>query len=215
MVSCSGSSTLSTYDVMSVTSMAYSSSHSCVGVPGDWGGGGVPVEPRPRDVGQVVLEGYPVLSRGPCWLRGWGGGAAGRWTGVSTAPARGMGAAGGHFAGRGGRGPRGRLLRAQVPAGLGPYAVPCPPCVGAPALAGCRCPGPWGDRWRAGVLLCGAVGVLCWCWGYVRRPVQGRVPVPGEARGFAWLWCASARWWLSRPAVSPLGTVPVVAGGGP
>ena len=25
------------------------------------GGGGVPVEPRPRDVGQVVLEGRPVL----------------------------------------------------------------------------------------------------------------------------------------------------------
>ena len=30
---------------------------------GAWrgGGGGVPVEPRPRDVGQVVLEGRPVL----------------------------------------------------------------------------------------------------------------------------------------------------------
>ena len=61
MVSCSGSSTLYTYAVMSVTSTAYSSSHSCVGVPGEGGGGGVPMEPRPRDVGQVVLEGRPVL----------------------------------------------------------------------------------------------------------------------------------------------------------
>ena len=60
-MSCSGSSTLSTYAVMSVTSTAYSSSHSCVGVPGGGGGGGVPVESRPRDVGQVVREGRPVL----------------------------------------------------------------------------------------------------------------------------------------------------------
>ena len=43
MVSCSPSSTLSTYPVMSVTSMAYSSLHSCVGAPGD---GGVVVYPR-------------------------------------------------------------------------------------------------------------------------------------------------------------------------
>ena len=62
-MSCSGSSTLSTYAGMSVTSTAYSSSHSCVGVPGGGGGGGVPVESRPRDVGQVVLEGRPVLGR--------------------------------------------------------------------------------------------------------------------------------------------------------
>ena len=55
-MSCSGSSTLSMYAVMSVTSTAYSSSDSCVGVPGGGGGGGVPVESRPRDVGQVVLE---------------------------------------------------------------------------------------------------------------------------------------------------------------
>ena len=60
-MSCSGSSTLSTYAVMSMTSTAYSSSHSCVGVPGGGGGGGVPVESRPRDVGQVMLEGRPVL----------------------------------------------------------------------------------------------------------------------------------------------------------
>ena len=43
MVPCSGSSTLSTYAVMSVTSMAYSSSHSCVGAPGE---AGVAVYPR-------------------------------------------------------------------------------------------------------------------------------------------------------------------------
>ena len=60
-MSCSGSSTLSTYAAMSVTSTAYSPSHSCVGVPGGGVGGGVPVESRPRDVGRVVLEGRPVL----------------------------------------------------------------------------------------------------------------------------------------------------------
>ena len=199
MVSCSASSTLSTYAVLSVTSMAYSSSHSCVGA---WR----------RRAGRA--RGTPGTRRGPCWLRGWGGGATGRWTGVSRAPSRGVRAAGGHFAGRGGRGPRGHLLQAPVLAWLGTYAVPCPPCVGPPALAGCRCPGPWGHPGRAGVLLCGAVGVLCWCSGYVWRPVRGRKPVPGEARGLAWLWRASARWWLSRPAVSPLGAVWVVAGGG-
>ena len=37
MVSCSGSSTLSTYAVISVTSMAYSWSHSCAWVPGEGG----------------------------------------------------------------------------------------------------------------------------------------------------------------------------------
>ena len=42
MMSCSGSSTLSTYVVMSVTLMAYPSSHSSVGAPGE---GGVVVYP--------------------------------------------------------------------------------------------------------------------------------------------------------------------------
>ena len=56
-MSCSGSSTLSTYAVMSVTSTAYSSPHSCVGVPG--GGGAVVYPWSPRDVGQVVLEKDP------------------------------------------------------------------------------------------------------------------------------------------------------------
>ena len=62
-------------------------------------GGGVPVEPWPCDVGQVVLKGRPILRRGPCWLRWWGGGAAGRWTGVSRAPAGGGGGCGGAFCG--------------------------------------------------------------------------------------------------------------------
>ena len=34
-------------------------------------------------------------ARVPCWLRGWGGGAAGRWTGASRAPSRGGGGGGG------------------------------------------------------------------------------------------------------------------------
>ena len=51
-MSCSGSSTLSMYAVMSVTSTAYSSSHSCVGVPG--GGGAVvyPWSPGPVTSGR-------------------------------------------------------------------------------------------------------------------------------------------------------------------
>ena len=56
----------------------------------------------------------PGTRRARCWLRGWGGGAVGRWTGASRAPSRGGGAAGGHFAGWG---PRGCLLWARAPAG--------------------------------------------------------------------------------------------------
>ena len=93
MVSCSGSSTLSTFAVMSVTSEAYSSSHSCVGAPGE---GGVAVYPwspgpvtlgrscsrdarysagalagfvggvlAPQGVGQVC-PGHPIAGRGLC-----------------------------------------------------------------------------------------------------------------------------------------------------
>ena len=61
MVYFSGSSTLPTYAVMSVTSMAYSSSHSCGEGAQRWQVGGVPVGPRPRDVRQVELEGRQVL----------------------------------------------------------------------------------------------------------------------------------------------------------
>ena len=64
------------------------------------------------------------------------------------------------------------------------------------------------------VLLRGAVGVLRWCSGHLRRPVRGRAPVPGEARGLVWLWRVAAPWWLSLPAVSPLGAVRLVAGCG-
>ena len=113
MVSCSGSSTLSTYAVMSVTSTAYPSSHSCVGAPGEGGEVVYPWSPGPVTSGRSCSR-DARYSAGPYWLRGWGGGAAGRWTGVSRAPARGAGAAGGHYAGRG---PRGRLLRARAPAG--------------------------------------------------------------------------------------------------
>ena len=103
-VSCSRSSTLSTYAVMSVTSTAYSSSHSCVGVPGGGGGGGVPVEPRPRDVGQVVLEGPPVLG-GPLlasWVGWWRRRALDRC--VQGARSRG-GGGGGALCGLGSAGP--------------------------------------------------------------------------------------------------------------
>ena len=113
-MSCSGSSTLSTYAVMSVTSTAYSSSHSCVGVPGGGGGGGVPVESRPRDVRQVVLEGRPVLG-GP--VAGFVGGVVAPQGVGQVRPGRPLaeeGGAGGHYAGWG---PRGRLLRARAPAG--------------------------------------------------------------------------------------------------
>ena len=100
-MSSSGSSTLSTYAVMSVTSTAYSSSHSCVGVPGGGGGGGVPVESRPPDVGQVVLEGRPVL----------GGPVAGFVGGVVAPQCVGQVRPGHPLAGGG---PRGGIMRAGV-----------------------------------------------------------------------------------------------------
>ena len=83
---------------------------------GAWrgGGGGVPVESRPCDVGQVVLGGRLVLGgpfagfvRGVVALQGVGQVRPGR-------PLAGGGGAGGHYAGWG---PRGRLLRARAPAG--------------------------------------------------------------------------------------------------
>ena len=48
MESCSGSSTLSTYAVMSVTSTAYSSSHSCFAVPREGGAVVYPWSPGRR-----------------------------------------------------------------------------------------------------------------------------------------------------------------------
>ena len=104
---------------------------------GTWrgGGGAVPVQPLPRDVGQVALEGRPVLGR---VLAGFMGGlvvsglvapqAVGQM--CPRCPITGWGLQGGHFAGslRGG-GPRGRLLWGLVLAGFGPYAASRPPCV--------------------------------------------------------------------------------------
>ena len=101
-MSCSGSSTLSTYALMSVTSTAYSSSHSCMGVPGGGGGGGVPVESRPRDVGQVVLEGHPVLG-GP--VAGFVGGVVAPQDVGQVRPGRPL---------SGGGGARGGIKRAGV-----------------------------------------------------------------------------------------------------
>ena len=55
-MSCSGSSTLSTYAVMSVTSTAYSSSHSCVRVPGERGAVVYPWSPGPVTLGRSCLK---------------------------------------------------------------------------------------------------------------------------------------------------------------
>ena len=85
-----------------------------MGVPGGGGGGGVPVESRPLDVGQVVLEGRPVLGRP---VAGFVGGVVAPQGVGQVRPGRplaGGGGAGGHYAGWG---PRGRLLRARAPAG--------------------------------------------------------------------------------------------------
>ena len=85
---------------------------------GAWrrGGGGVAVETRPRDVGQVVLGGRPVLG-GP--FAGFVGGVVAPQGVGQVRPGRplaggGGGGAGGHYAGWG---PRGRLLRARASAG--------------------------------------------------------------------------------------------------
>ena len=139
MVSCSGSSTLSTCAVMLVTSMAYCSSLSCVGAPGEQGLVVHPCSPCP------MLSGRPRsrdarYSTGPL-LASWVGWCRRRALDkcVLDARSRRGGCRGGHFAGsRRGRGPRGCLPRARVLVGLGPYAAPSPPGVGAPALAGCR-----------------------------------------------------------------------------
>ena len=113
-MSCSGSSTLSMYAVMSVTSTAYSSSHSCVGVPG--GGGAVvyPWSPGPVTSGRSCSS-DARYSAGPLlasWVGWWRRRAFDRC--VVGALSRGGGGAGGHFAGWG---PRGCLLWARAPAG--------------------------------------------------------------------------------------------------
>ena len=114
MVSYSGSYTPSTYAVMSVTSTAYSSSHSCVGVPGERGALVYPWSPGPMTLGRSCSR-DAQYSAEP-WLASW----VGWWRRraldrcVQGARWRGGGGAGGHYAGWG---PRGRLLRARAPAG--------------------------------------------------------------------------------------------------
>ena len=113
---------------------------------------------------------------------------------MSRAPACGAVAVGKHFAGsRRGRGPRGHLPR--------------PPCLRASALAGCRCPGPWGHCRcsRVGVLHRGAVGVLCWRSGHEQRLVRGRALVPREVCGLVLLRCVVARWGRLGPWFRPRG----------
>ena len=115
---------------------------------------------------------------------------------------------GGYCAGiKRGRGRRGRLSWAWVSAGFRPYAPLRPPCVGAPAPAGCRCPGRRDHRGClcVGVLPCGAVGVPCLC------RVLGAV---GGVCGMAWLRCVVAWWGLSWLADSFPDVVWAVAGGG-
>ena len=101
-MSCSGSSTLSMYAVMSVTSTAYSSSHSCVGVPG--GGRAVvyPWSPGPVTSGRSCSS-DARYSAGPLlasWVGWWrrraldrcvqgalsrGGGRGGAFCGLGSA----------------------------------------------------------------------------------------------------------------------------------
>ena len=74
MVSCSGSSTLSTYAVMLVTSTAYSSSHTCVGAPGEgvvvvyrWSPG--PVKSGRSCSRDAQYSAGPLLASGVGWWR--------------------------------------------------------------------------------------------------------------------------------------------------
>ena len=94
-MSCSGSSTLSTYAVMSVTSMAYSSSHSCVGAPGDGGVVVYPWSPGPVTSGRsrsrdAWYSAGPLLAS---WVGWWRGKALDRC--VQGARSRGWGCRGG------------------------------------------------------------------------------------------------------------------------
>ena len=102
MVSCSGSSALSTYAVMSVTSTVYSSSHFCLGVPGEGGAVVYPWSPGPVTPGRSCSRDAPY-SAGPLlasWVgwwrrraldrciqgaRSWGGGRGGALCGLGSA----------------------------------------------------------------------------------------------------------------------------------
>ena len=102
-MSCSGSSTLSTYAAMSVTSTAYSSSQSCVGVPG--GGAAVlyPWSPGPVTSGRSCSRDtrYSAIPLLASWVGWWRRRAFDRC--VQGARSRG-----------GGGGGRGGIMRAGV-----------------------------------------------------------------------------------------------------
>ena len=117
MVSCSGSSTLSTYAVMSVMSMAYPSSHSLVGAHGD---GGVVVYPwcpgpvtsgrsRSRD---ARYSAGPLLAS---WVGWWRRGALDRCVQGARSQAGGRGGA---FCGPGWPGSAGLLVAGSGSGGV-------------------------------------------------------------------------------------------------
>ena len=111
MVSCSGSPTLSRYAIMSVTSMAYSSSHSCVGAPGGEGVEVYPWSPGPVMSGRLCSR-DAWYSSGPLlalWVRGWCRRALDRC--VQGACSRGRGCGGGILGGVGVAGVRGVACR--------------------------------------------------------------------------------------------------------
>ena len=116
MVSCSGSSKLSTYAVMSVTPTAYSSSHSCVGVPGEGGAVVYPWSPGFVTSGRSCSRdaGYSAGPLLASWVGWWRRRALDRCVQGARSRGGGGGGAGGHYAGWG---PRGRLLWARAPAG--------------------------------------------------------------------------------------------------
>ena len=95
MVSCSASSTLSTYAIMLVMSMAYSSSHACVGAPGE---GGLVVYPwSPCFVTSGRLR--PVLGGAPAGFVGRVVAPQGVGQVCPGRPPAGRVLQGGHFAG--------------------------------------------------------------------------------------------------------------------
>ena len=109
MVSCSRSSTLSTFAVMSMTSMAYSSSHSCAGAPGEGGVVVYPWSPGPVTSGRLCSRGawYSAGSLLASWVGWWRRRALDRC--VQGARPRG-GGCGGAFCGPGWPGSAGSLV---------------------------------------------------------------------------------------------------------
>ena len=117
MVSCSGSSTLSTYAVMSVTLMAYSSSHSSVGAPRDGGVMVYPWSPGPVTSDRSCSR-DARYSTGPLlasWMGWWRRRALGRC--VQGARSR-AGGRGGAFCGPGWPGSAGSLVAGSGSGGV-------------------------------------------------------------------------------------------------